>query len=194
VALGPRYILGRMGVVRRLSHFEDPSLQPYFIVAAFGSFLIALGILSFIIQIYVSILRRRQYAVGGDPWDGRTLEWSTTSPPPEYNFAFIPIVHERDAWTDMKAHGYERPQAGFNAIHMPKNTATGVVIGALSFACCFGLVWYIWWLAALSLVGIIAVAIAHTFNYHQDHHIPADEVHRSEQAGNWQTDAEGASA
>ncbi|HLI17226.1 MAG TPA: cytochrome o ubiquinol oxidase subunit I [Rhodanobacteraceae bacterium] len=193
VAFGPLYILGLMGVTRRLSHFDDPSLQIWFVIAAVGAFLIALGILSFIIQIYVSIRRRREYAVGHDPWDGRTLEWSTSSPPPDYNYAFIPIVHARDAWADMKAHGYERPREGFNAIHMPKNTASGVLIGALAFGCAFGLVWYIWWLAVASLVGVIAVAIAHTFNYHRDYHIPEDEVRQSERSGNWQQ-AQGANA
>jgi cytochrome o ubiquinol oxidase subunit I len=194
VAFGPLYILGLMGVTRRLSHFDDPSLQPYFIVAAFGAFLIALGILSFLIQIYVSIRRRKAYAVGHDPWDARTLEWATSSPPPDYNYAFIPIVHERDEWTYMKTHGYERPKQGFNDIHMPKNTATGVFVATLAFACCFGLVWYIWWLAIASLIGVIGVAIAHTFNYHHEYHIPKDEVSRFEHTGNWQTEAQGASA
>jgi cytochrome o ubiquinol oxidase subunit 1 len=194
VAFGPLYMLGLMGVTRRLSHFDDPSLQSYFIVAAFGAFLIALGILSFIVQIYVSIVRRKAYAVGNDPWNGRTLEWSTSSPPPDYNFAFIPIVHERDAWMDMKKHDYKHPQEGFNDIHMPKNTATGVIIGALALACSFGLVWYIWWLAVASFVGIIVVAIAHTFNYHHDHHIPKDQVRDFERTGNWQLKAQGASA
>jgi cytochrome o ubiquinol oxidase subunit 1 len=194
MAFGPLYILGLMGVTRRLSHFDDPSLQPYFIVAAFGAFLIALGILSFVIQIYVSIRRRKAYAVGGDPWDGRTLEWSTSSPPSEYNYAFIPVVHHRDAWAMMKNLGFKRPQGGYNDIHMPKNTATGVVVGALSFACAFGLTWYIWWLAALSLLGVVVVSIAHSFNYHQHHHIPADEVRRSESGSNHVMAAEGASA
>jgi cytochrome o ubiquinol oxidase subunit 1 len=194
VAFGPLYILGLMGVTRRLSHFDDPGLQKWFLIAAFGAFLIALGILSFLIQIYVSIRRRKAYAVGHDPWDARTLEWSTSSPPPDYNYAFIPIVHERDEWTYMKSHGYERPREGFNAIHMPKNTATGVIMGTLAFACCFGLVWYIWWLAVASLVGVIAVIIAHTFNYHHEHHIPVDAVRRSELTGNWQPQARGANA
>ena len=73
-------------------------------------------------QIYVSIRHRDALAVGHDPWDGRTLEWSTSSPPPHYNFAFTPMVHERDAWTDMKARGYKRPLEGFKPIHMPKST------------------------------------------------------------------------
>jgi cytochrome o ubiquinol oxidase subunit 1 len=194
VAFGPLYVLGLMGVTRRLSHFDDPSLQIWFVVAAFGAFLILLGILAFIVQIYVSIRRRDEYAVGHDPWDARTLEWSTSSPPPAYNFAFIPRVHERDAWTDMKEQGVRRPLEGFNDIHMPSNTGTGVIIGILATAFGFAMVWYIWWLAVVSFLGIIVVAIGHTFNYHRDYHIPASEVNQFEHAGNWTPDAQGAAA
>jgi cytochrome o ubiquinol oxidase subunit 1 len=182
VAFGPLYILGLMGVTRRMSHFEDPSLQPYFIVAAFGAFLILIGILAFLMQIYVSIRHRKAYAVGGDPWNGRTLEWSTTSPPPEYNFAFIPRVHERDAWWDMKEHGIARPTDGFNPIRLPKNAAAGVVLGVIAFLFGFAMVWYVWWLAIASFVAFIGVTIWHTFNYHREGDIPADEVRRTEVA------------
>lgn len=194
VAFGPLYVLGLMGVTRRLSHFEDPSLQKWFIIAGVGAAMIAVGILAFIIQIYVSIRRRKEYAVGDDPWDARTLEWSTSSPPPDYNFAFIPNVHDRDAWAHMKQQGATRPMQGFNDIHMPKNTATGVFIGVLAIAFGFAMVWYIWWLAVAAFVGMIAVAIGHTFNYNRDFHIPADEVAESEHSDNWSPDAQGAIA
>jgi len=88
--------------------------------------LIALGLASFLIQLVVSYRNREQLRdVTGDPWDGRTLEWSTASPPPDYNFAFTPVVHELDAWHDMKQRGHQRPVQGFKAIHMPKNTPVG---------------------------------------------------------------------
>ncbi|RAP58423.1 cytochrome o ubiquinol oxidase subunit I [Oleiagrimonas sp. MCCC 1A03011] len=193
-AFGPLYILGLMGVTRRLSHFTDPSLQKWFIIAAFGAFLILLGILSFVMQIYVSIRNREKYAVGHDPWGGRTLEWQTSSPPPPYNFAFVPKVHERDAWTNMKESGYQRPLQGFNDIHMPKSTATGVVLSALGFVFGFAMVWYIWWLAAVSFVALIAYAIFHTFNYNRDYHVSADEVNRFEHSGNWASDPQEARA
>src|SRR5467141_3310039 len=122
-AFMPLYVLGLMGVTRRLSHFDDTSLQIWFEIAAFGAFLILLGILSFIIQLVVSFVRRASLTdTTGDPWNGRTLEWSTSSPPPVYNFAFTPIVHDGDAWYDMKKRGHVRPVAGFVPIHMPKNT------------------------------------------------------------------------
>ncbi len=194
VAFGPLYVLGLMGVTRRLSHFTDPSLQIWFIVAAFGAFLILLGILSFVMQIVVSIRRRDELAVGNDPWGGRTLEWSTSSPPPPYNFAFIPRVHERDAWTDMKKHGYQRPLEGFNAIHMPKNTAAGMLLAGLGTVFGFAMVWYIWWLAVLSFVALLAAAITHTFNYDRDGHLDAEEVARFEHTGNWAPKAQGTTA
>lgn len=183
VAFMPLYILGLMGVTRRLSRFEDPSLQIWFVVAAFGAVLIALGILCFLIQIGVSILRREQLRdTTGDPWDGRTLEWSTSSPPPAYNFAFTPIAHDLDAWADMKKRSYQRPLTGYRPIHMPKNTGAGVIIAGLATICGFALIWYIWWLAALSFVSVIAAVIIHTFNYDRDFHIPADEVVQAEDA------------
>lgn len=183
VAFMPLYILGLMGVTRRLSRFEDPSLQIWFVVAAVGAVLIAFGIACFLIQIVVSVLRREQLRdTSGDPWDGRTLEWSTSSPPPAYNFAFSPIVHDLDAWADMKKRGYRRPLTGFRPIHMPRNTGAGLIIAGLATLCGFALIWYIWWLAALSFVAVVATAIIHSFNYDRDFHIPADEVVQAEDA------------
>lgn len=181
VAFMPLYVLGLMGVTRRMQHFDDPSLQPWFIIAAIGALLIACGIGSQIMMFVVSIRRREELRdLTGDPWGGRTLEWSTSSPPPDYNFAFTPVVHDSDAWWDMKARGYSRPSTGYQAIHMPKNTASGAVLAALSFIFGFAMVWYVWWLAALSFVAIIAAAIIHTFNYDRDYYIPAETVAREE--------------
>ncbi|MFC7054227.1 cytochrome o ubiquinol oxidase subunit I [Hansschlegelia quercus] len=177
VAFMPLYVLGLMGVTRRLSKFDDPSLQIWFVIAALGAGLIAIGIASFLIQIYVSFRDREALTdTTGDPWDGRTLEWSTSSPPPAYNFAFTPVVHDLDAWHDMKKRGYVRPTDGFIPIHMPKNTGAGVVLAGISTLLGFALIWHIWWLAGLSFVALIATAIGHTFNYSRDFHIPASDV------------------
>ncbi|WP_260599193.1 cytochrome o ubiquinol oxidase subunit I [Sphingomonas endolithica] len=182
-AFVPLYVLGLMGVTRRLRTFDDPSYQIWFIIAAFGAFLVALGIAAMLVQFAVSIRDRKKLVdLTGDPWNGRTLEWSTSSPPPDYNFAFTPIVHDGDAWADMKARGYQRPIAGYRDIHMPSNTGTGVILGALSTAFSVGMIWYVWWLAGLSFIGILAVAIGHTFNYKRDFHIPAAEVTEQEDA------------
>jgi cytochrome o ubiquinol oxidase subunit 1 len=183
VAFMPLYVLGLMGVTRRVNHFDDPSLQIWFVIAAFGAVLIAFGILSFLIQLVVSFMRRDQLRDWtGDPWGGRTLEWATSSPPPDYNFAFTPVVHDGDAWWDMKKRGFTRPVEGFRPIHMPKNTGTGVILSALSVAFSVGMIWYMWWLAALSFVAILVVSIVHTFNYDRDFYIPAEDVARAEGA------------
>ena len=182
-AFMPLYVLGLMGVTRRLRVFDDPSLQIWFVIAAFGAVLILCGIGAFIVQIAVSVLRRESLRdLTGDPWDGRTLEWSTASPPPAYNFAFTPIVHDNDAWWDMKERGHSRPLGDFQPIHMPKNTGTGVILGGLAIAFAFGMIWYIWWLAIAAFVAMIALTIAHTFDYHRDFFIPAEEVTRVENA------------
>ncbi|MDR3414626.1 MAG: cytochrome o ubiquinol oxidase subunit I [Nevskia sp.] len=180
-AFTPLYVLGLMGVTRRLSHFDDPSLQIWFQIAAFGAVLIFIGILALLMQIYVSFRRREALRdTTGDPWGGRTLEWSTASPAPDYNFAFTPLVHDQDAWADMKRRGYERPLRGFIPIHMPKNTGAGFILAMLAMASGFGLIWHIWWLAGGAFFAMIAATIAHTFNYDRDFHIPAEEVERVE--------------
>src|SRR3569832_435572 len=183
LAFMPLYVLGLMGVTRRMSHFEDPSLQIWFQIAALGAVLIALGIGSMLIQFYVSFRRRHeQRDVTGDPWNGRTLEWATSSPPPDYNFAFSPCVYENDTWADMKKQRYTRPQHGFTAIHMPKNTAAGFVIAAFSAVVGFALIWHMWLVAVLGFAGMLAATIIHTFNYKRDYYIPAEEVIRTENA------------
>src|SRR5579859_1793921 len=132
-AFMPLYMLGLMGITRRLSHFDDPSLRIWFELAAVGALLILLGIASMIIQFVVSFRRREALRdVTGDPWDGRTLEWSTSSPPPTYNFALTPRVHANDAWWHMKKLGYQRPVGGFLPIHMPKNTGAGITMAGLA--------------------------------------------------------------
>ena len=182
-AFMPLYVLGFMGVTRRMNHFEDPSLQIWFIIAAFGALLIAGGIAAFLIQIFVSIKRREALRdVTGDPWHGRTLEWSTSSPPPSYNFAFTPVIHEQDAWWQMKERNAARRTEGYLPIHMPKNTAAGVYIAAFAFVIGFAMIWHMFLIAGLAFLGLLVTAIGHTFNYKRDYYIPADVVARTEAA------------
>jgi len=181
MAFMPLYILGLMGVTRRMRVFDDPSLQIFFIIAGLGVAVIACGIAALLIQIAVSILHRERLRdVTGDPWDGRTLEWATSSPPPEYNFAFTPVVHDLDAWYDMKQRGAERPLTGFRPIQMPRNTGAGVILAALSTICGFGLIWHIWWLVGVSFLAVLATAIIHTFDYNRTFRIPAEEIAETE--------------
>lgn len=192
-AFMPLYILGLMGVTRRMRVFDDPDLWIWFAISGLGVAMVAGGIGAMLMQFGVSIWRRKELVdESGDPWDGRTLEWATSSPPPAYNFAFTPVVHGLDAWNDMKQVGQTRPQGTYLPIHMPRNTGTGVILAGAATVCGFALVWYIWWLAAASFIGMIAVAIAHTFNYDRDFHIPAEEVARTEAARDRQLAALGA--
>ncbi len=184
IAFTPLYILGLMGVTRRLNHFEDQSLQIWFVIAAVGVAIIACGIGAFLLQLVVSFIQRKQNRdENGDTWgSGRTLEWATSSPPPVYNFAKTPVVHDVDAWWDMKKHGYQRPLSGFEDLHMPKNTGAGFIISMIGLVLGFALIWHIWWLAIVSFAGLILATIIHTFNYNRDYYIPATEVQATEDA------------
>ncbi|PXF32826.1 cytochrome o ubiquinol oxidase subunit I [Pokkaliibacter plantistimulans] len=184
VAFVPLYILGFMGMTRRLNHYDNPAWHPYLVVAAIGAFIILGGILCQFIQLYVSIRDRKDNMdVTGDPWNARTLEWSISSPPPFYNFAHMPNVEDLDAHWDNKEKGiaYKRP-ASFEKIHMPKNAAAGVFIGLFSVGLGFGLIWYIWWMVILSAAGILATMIVRAFNEDVDYYVQVDEVARIENA------------
>ncbi|WP_312218176.1 cytochrome o ubiquinol oxidase subunit I [Brevundimonas sp.] len=183
MAFMPLYVLGFMGVTRRMRVFDDPAYQIWFVIAGVGVAVIAVGILAMLIQFAVSIIHRDKLRdETGDPWLGRTLEWATSSPPPDYNFAKTPIIHDSDAWWDMKTRGYERPTEGFKPIHMPANTGAGFILSALSLIVGFALIWYIWWLAAAGFAALIAYAIFHTFNYRRDYNIPVETVQATEDA------------
>lgn len=174
----PLYALGFMGMTRRISQNIDAQFHPLLMVAVFGAVLILCGIISQVLQLLVSIKdREKNRDTTGDPWGGRTLEWSTSSPPPFYNFAKLPQVHGRDAFWDMKADqsAYQQPEH-YAPIHMPKNTGAGVLIGLFSLIMGFALIWYIWWLAIIGFVGVIAVWIGYSFKQDTDYYVPVDKV------------------
>jgi cytochrome o ubiquinol oxidase subunit I len=182
LAFVPLYVLGLMGMPRRMEHYANPAWQPYLIIAAGGVAVILIGILLQLIQLAVSIRQRHATRdLTGDPWNGRTLEWATASPPAVYNFAKTPVVHDIDAFADMKEKGiaYRQPDR-YHDIHMPKNTAKGLINGALVFVLGFAMVWYIWWLAILSALGIIFLLIVRASDDDTDYIVPADEVERIE--------------
>ena len=183
VAFLPGYILGFMGVTRRSSHFEDPEMQFLFVISFIGTLMIAGGIGALLMQIFVSWRDRKKNAdVTGDPWDGRTLEWATSSPPPDYNFAFTPVVYDNDTFADMKKNGWTRPLKDYVAIHMPKNTWAGFVISAISMVVGFAIIWHMWLLTGVAFFAMMVAIIVHTFNYKRDYYISADEVTRTENA------------
>jgi cytochrome o ubiquinol oxidase subunit 1 len=183
VAFMPLYLLGLMGMTRRMNHYDNPAWTPYLVAAAVGVFIIALGVLLQLAQLVVSFRQRAaRLDRTGDPWGGRTLEWATASPPPVYNFAAIPVVGSIDALADMKARGVVPTQPGgaYADITMPRNTAAGLVMGALGLVLGFALVWHIWWLAAAGLAGMIATFIRRSFDADTEYVIGAEEVARTE--------------
>ena len=186
VAFMPLYMLGFMGMTRRLNHYDNPDWHPFLVTAAIGAGIIALGILSQLWMFYVSIRDRNlpeNVDVTGDPWDGRTLEWSTSSPPPFYNFAEVPEVHDIDAYWGMKEKGItEKKDADYKQIHMPRNTGAGIVISLFALILGFALIWHIWWLAIASFVGCIVTAVVRSYDDDVDYYVPAEEVARIETA------------
>jgi cytochrome o ubiquinol oxidase subunit I len=181
LAFMPLYILGLMGMTRRLNHYDNPDWHPFLVVAAIGAAVILCGILFFVAQIVVSIVQREKARdLTGDPWGGRTLEWSVSSPPPFYNFATIPVVHGRDAFWEMKMKGLKQPAMALKRIHMPRNTGTGPIVGAFSLMMGFALVWHIWWMALLGLLGVVLSIIVHSFDENRAYYVPAEDIARIE--------------
>jgi cytochrome o ubiquinol oxidase subunit I len=182
IAFSPLYLLGFMGATRRLNYYDVLEWQPLFIVAGLGAMLILCGAGFQVLQLIVSIKQRKENRdTTGDPWNGRNLEWSTKSPPPFYNFAITPEVHSRDPFWVMK-HTKQPPKPDYEEIHMPKNSGMGFCIGIFSFLFGFGLIWYMFWLAAVGFVGMIVCVIAHLYQKHPGYHITPEELKKFEGA------------
>jgi cytochrome o ubiquinol oxidase subunit 1 len=182
LAFVPLYILGLMGATRRLDHY-DPSMgwQGLFIVAGVGVMVIIAGVGAQILQFIVSIIQRdKNRDLTGDPWDGRTLEWSTVSPAPEYNFAVIPTVHKRDAFWEMKQGKHPALSTEYADIQLPKNTPMGIFIAMGAFIFGFGLIWHMWWLAIIGLLGVITLIIIRAHDEETEYTITAKELAKLE--------------
>jgi len=184
LAFVPLYILGLMGATRRIDHYNASlGWQPLFIVAGIGAAIIALGVGIFILQIVVSIVRRKDSIdYTGDPWNGRTLEWSIPSPAPFYNFAIDPVVNERDPFWESKqlAKDSEQKAVHYKAITMPRNSGIAPIIGLFSVAFGFGMIWHIWWLSIVSLIAIIVSIIIRVSDDNTDYVVPASKVEKIE--------------
>lgn len=183
VAFIPLYLLGFMGAPRRIDHYDSSTgWQPLFITSAIGFILILCGVVT---QVYLMIKsireRKNNRDVTGDPWNGRTLEWSTPSPPPSYNFAIIPTITSREPFWDKKKKGWH-PDRQYKDIECFKNTGWGIYISAFAFLGGFGIVWHIYWLMALGLCGVIACVIILSFDDHLEYELSADEVAKIEQS------------
>ncbi|KPZ52024.1 MULTISPECIES: cytochrome o ubiquinol oxidase subunit I [Pseudoalteromonas] len=186
VAFMPLYVLGFLGMTRRLNHTNNPDWNIWLYIAAGGAVIIMFGIIFQAVQLFVSFRDREALDdTTGDPWNAHTLEWATSSPPQVYNFATIPHVDDIDAWTDMKEKGQAyKTKASYSPIHMPKNTSAGVFMAASLTAFCFAMIWHIWWLAAVGFVGAIALFIKRCYTSDVDYYIQPDEIARIEAAYN----------
>lgn len=178
VAFFPLYALGLMGMPRRSLAYADPRYEPLEITAWIGSGLIVLALALLLLQLWISVRQRHDHRVfAGDPWDGRTLEWSTSAPPPDYNFAVPPQVTDRDAfWVAKEAGTAYLPLARYEDIQVPRHSAVGPVIGTAGFLLAFGLVWHIWWLVLLSTAAVLVTLVARGFVRETERTVSAHEV------------------
>lgn len=182
LAFMPLYVLGFMGATRRLDHYDaSTGWQPLFMLAGIGAAIIALGVGFQILQLIISIKERKQNRdLTGDPWNGRTLEWSTPSPPPFYNFAILPDVDTRDPFWEMKQHATAPTDTPYKPIHMPKNTPIGLYIGIFGFLFCFGVIWFIHWLTFLGFIGVIISMIVRLSEKETEYYVSVAEIEKEE--------------
>jgi cytochrome o ubiquinol oxidase subunit 1 len=183
VAFMPLYVLGLMGMTRRMQHYDVPAWRPWLLLAAVGAALILVGIILQIAQLVVSIRRREELRdETGDPWNGRSLEWATSSPPPSFNFAVLPHVEGEDAYWTMKKRARQQAKLGdephYAAIEMPRNSATGFICAFFAFFMGFALIWHIWWMVALAALGAYATFVVFAWRDRVEDVIPADVVAR----------------
>jgi cytochrome o ubiquinol oxidase subunit 1 len=183
LAFMPLYMLGLMGMTRRLQHIADPSWQPLLLVAEFGAIVIFIAIACMIAQLYVSIRTREvRRDLTGDPWNARTLEWATTSPPPAYNFAVLPRVETIDAFWEMKRRGATTVAPAYEAIEMPRNSPIGFVIAFFAVIAGFSAIWHIWWLVILALLAIAVTVLVFGWSENREHELSANEMAQMERA------------
>jgi cytochrome o ubiquinol oxidase subunit 1 len=171
-------------MTRRLQHIANPGWRPLLLVAMVGALVIFCGILCQIVQLFVSIRTRdRRRDVTGDPWNGRTLEWATSSPPPPYNFAVLPSVVSIDAFAEMKRKGSQsQVDAAHEPIHMPRNSPTGFVTAFFAVVTGFALIWHIWGIVILGLLAAAATILVFGWSDEREREIPASEIARLERA------------
>jgi len=188
VAWAPGYVVGLEGMTRRLQHYDDPQWRPWLLLAGVGVLIILAGVAAQIAQLVVSIrtrATRRDHT--GDPWNGRSLEWATASPPPVFNFAILPNVTDHEPYWDTKQKALQATQLvtaepEYTPIEMPRNTPTGFVCAFLASVTGFALIWHIWWLVVLGLVGAYATFVVFAWRDHPEFVIPAEDVARMDRA------------
>lgn len=187
VAWMPGYVLGLEGMTRRMQHYDVPEWRPWLIVAEGGAVIILAGIVLQVAQIFVSIRQRAALRDEiGDPWDGRSLEWATPSPPPAFNYAVLPTIEGEEPYWDIKQLARERltlrDEPAYGDIEMPRNSPTGFVSAFFATFLGFAMIWHIWWLAGLAAFGAFATFVVFAWRDEDEYIIPADEVARIDRA------------
>jgi cytochrome o ubiquinol oxidase subunit I len=187
VTFMPLYMAGLLGMTRRMQHYDVAAWRPWMIVAAIGAILLATGIIFQILQLVVSIRRRDELRdPTGDPWDGRSLEWATSSPPPVFNFAILPDVRGEEAYWAMKSRTkqqtVQKNEPDYQDIEMPRNSPTGFVCAFFAAVMGFALIWHIWWMVAAGFIGAFATFVVFAWRDHDEYVIPAAEVARIDRA------------
>jgi cytochrome o ubiquinol oxidase subunit 1 len=183
VAFMPLYVLGLMGMTRRMQHYDALSWQPWLVLAGVGALIILAGIACQIVQLVVSIRARAELRVTADPWDGRTLEWSIASPPPAWNFAVLPQVSSHEPYWASKRlaramQGEPAQAPDYQPIEMPRNSATGFVTAFFAAVSGFAMIWHIWWMAALGLCGLLLTLLGFAFRRQDEVEIAAEQIAR----------------
>ena len=178
---GPMYILGLLGMTRRMQHYDVASWHPWVLAAGFGVLILLASIVCQVTQLVVSIRRRDELRdLTGDPWDGRSLEWATASPPPVYNFAVLPDVRGEEAYWEVKSRAREqqrlREEPHYEALEIPLNSPTGFICALFSTVVGFAMIWHIWWMAIAGLVGAFATFVVFAWRDHVEYEVPAEEV------------------
>jgi cytochrome o ubiquinol oxidase subunit I len=181
VTFMPLYVAGLLGMTRRLQHYDFDLWRPWMLIAAFGVIILLLGVVSQAMQLIVSIRHRSELRdVTGDPWNGRSLEWATASPPPTFNFPVLPNVQGQEPYWQIKRRAIETQQLSaeplYKPIHMPRNSPTGFVTAFFATLTGFALIWHIWWLAGISLVAAYAIFVWYAWRDEVEYEIPAEEV------------------
>jgi cytochrome o ubiquinol oxidase subunit 1 len=185
LAFMPLYVLGLMGMTRRMQHYDVAGWQPWLVIAAIGVAVILAGIVCQVIQLVVSIRKREQLKATADPWNGRTLEWATASPPPAWNFSVLPNVADIDAFwktkQDDRRHQAAAPkEKKFEPIEMPKSSATGFVTAFFAVIFGFAMIWHIWWMAGVGILGAFLTTLAFAFRSEEETEVTPEQIARFE--------------
>jgi len=187
LAFMPLYVLGLMGMTRRMQHYDVAAWHPWLLVAALGAAVILAGIVLQVTQLVVSIRRRVELRdTTGDPWNGRSLEWATASPPPAFNFAILPNVEGTDAYWNIKQRARQQTaqqaEPKYEDIELPRNSATGFICAFFATIMGFALIWHIWWMVIVAIIGAFATFVVFAWRDRTEELVPAAEVARLDRA------------